>query len=239
MPFFDIFVFPRWSPLRMRTKMVSFFIFSQELSNKKIKALRPKMTEIASRGPAFTCFFFFILKCVCVCVCVREREREREKWIIDSIPERQHTRWRCLRQGILYSDMRKGYSELALPRTNDLRTCRLKNLLVIRTCQARFSANRNVHVASFSTDCCCWTLLEREKPILYVCACAHVHVCVCVCVCARSQMCVRACACTYVCVRSCVRVFALAQEEECLSQREYMFFSGWPLCKRPKDEGAT
>ena len=37
--------------MRMRTKVVSFFIFSQELSNKKkIKALRPKMTKIASRG---------------------------------------------------------------------------------------------------------------------------------------------------------------------------------------------
>ena len=43
----------------MRTKVVSFFIFFQELSNKnkigssmsvKIKALRPKMTKIASRG---------------------------------------------------------------------------------------------------------------------------------------------------------------------------------------------
>ena len=56
MPFFDIFAFPRWSPLRMRTKVASFFIFFQELSNKKkIKALRPKMTKIASRGgPALT-----------------------------------------------------------------------------------------------------------------------------------------------------------------------------------------
>ena len=51
MPFFDIFVSPRWSPLRMRTKVVSFFIFFQELSNKKkIMALRPKMTKIVSRG---------------------------------------------------------------------------------------------------------------------------------------------------------------------------------------------
>ena len=51
MPFFDIFAFPRWSPLRMRTKVGSFFIFFQDLSNKKkIKALRPKMTKIASRG---------------------------------------------------------------------------------------------------------------------------------------------------------------------------------------------
>ena len=48
MPFFDIFASPRRSPLRMRTKVVSFFLFFQELSNKKIKALRPKMTKIAS-----------------------------------------------------------------------------------------------------------------------------------------------------------------------------------------------
>ena len=35
----------------MRTKVASFFIFFQELSSKKkIKALRPKMTKIASRG---------------------------------------------------------------------------------------------------------------------------------------------------------------------------------------------
>ena len=51
MPFFDIFASPRWSLLRMHTKVVSFFIFFQELSTKKkIKALRPKMTKIASRG---------------------------------------------------------------------------------------------------------------------------------------------------------------------------------------------
>ena len=50
MPFFDIFASPRWSLLRMRTKVVSFFIVFRELSNKKIKALRPKMTKIASRG---------------------------------------------------------------------------------------------------------------------------------------------------------------------------------------------
>ena len=37
----------------MRTKVVSFFIFFQDLSNKnKFKKLRPKMTKIASRGPA-------------------------------------------------------------------------------------------------------------------------------------------------------------------------------------------
>ena len=50
MPFFDIFASPRRSPLRMRTKVASFFIFFQDLSNQKIKALRPKMTKIASRG---------------------------------------------------------------------------------------------------------------------------------------------------------------------------------------------
>ena len=50
MPFFDIFASKRWSPLRMRTKVVSFFIFFRELWNKKNKALRPKMTKIASRG---------------------------------------------------------------------------------------------------------------------------------------------------------------------------------------------
>ena len=41
----------------MRTKVESFFIFLQELSNeRKIKELRPKMTKIASRGPAFNPF---------------------------------------------------------------------------------------------------------------------------------------------------------------------------------------
>ena len=50
---FRHFASPRWSPLRMRTKVVSLFIFFQEISNKKFKALRPKMTKIASRwGPA-------------------------------------------------------------------------------------------------------------------------------------------------------------------------------------------
>ena len=62
MPFFDIFASPRWSPLRMRTKVVSFFIFFQELSNKKkIKALWPKMTKIASRGgPALSSQFHYL-----------------------------------------------------------------------------------------------------------------------------------------------------------------------------------
>ena len=38
----------------MRTKVASFFMYFQDLANKKkIKALRPKMTKIASRaGPA-------------------------------------------------------------------------------------------------------------------------------------------------------------------------------------------
>ena len=62
MPFFDIFASPRWSPLRMRTKVASFFIFFQELSNKKkIKALRPKMTKIASRGGGGPALIWFIL----------------------------------------------------------------------------------------------------------------------------------------------------------------------------------
>ena len=34
----------------MRTKVASFFIFSKSFQTKKIKALRPKMTKIASRG---------------------------------------------------------------------------------------------------------------------------------------------------------------------------------------------
>ena len=71
MPFFDIFASPRWSPLRMRTKVVSFFIFFQELSNKKkIKALRPKMTKIASK---FFCCSQSQLPCFC-----NEVHREHE-----------------------------------------------------------------------------------------------------------------------------------------------------------------
>ena len=50
MPFFDIFASPRWSLLRMRTEMGLFFIIFQNLSHKKIKALQPKMTKIASTG---------------------------------------------------------------------------------------------------------------------------------------------------------------------------------------------
>ena len=56
MPFFNIFASPRWSPLGMRTKVVSFFMFLQELSNKKkIKALRSKMTKITA-APGRTIF---------------------------------------------------------------------------------------------------------------------------------------------------------------------------------------
>ena len=46
LPVFDIFAFPRWSPLRMRTKVVSFFIFSKSFQTKKINGLRPKMTKM-------------------------------------------------------------------------------------------------------------------------------------------------------------------------------------------------
>ena len=46
---FRHFASPRWSPLRMRTKVVSFFFFSKSFQTKKIMALRPKMTKIASR----------------------------------------------------------------------------------------------------------------------------------------------------------------------------------------------
>ena len=57
MPLFDIFASPRWPPLRKRTKVASFFIFFQELLNKKkIKALWPKMTKIASRGSCLKTF---------------------------------------------------------------------------------------------------------------------------------------------------------------------------------------
>ena len=48
-PFFDIFAFSKWSTLRMRTKVVSFFVFSKSFQTKN-KALRPKMTKRASRG---------------------------------------------------------------------------------------------------------------------------------------------------------------------------------------------
>ena len=34
----------------MRTKVVSLFILFQELSNKKVKELRPKLTKIVSSG---------------------------------------------------------------------------------------------------------------------------------------------------------------------------------------------
>ena len=46
----------------MRTKVVSFFIFFQELSNKKItKALRPKMTKIASGVLPTPSFQFLVI----------------------------------------------------------------------------------------------------------------------------------------------------------------------------------
>ena len=54
-PFFDIFASPRWSPLRMGTEVGHFFVFSKSLQTKKIKALWPKMTIIAWRGPALKC----------------------------------------------------------------------------------------------------------------------------------------------------------------------------------------
>ena len=47
---YSTLVSPRWPPLRMRTIVVSFFIFCQNLSTKKIKELRPKMTKLAWRG---------------------------------------------------------------------------------------------------------------------------------------------------------------------------------------------
>ena len=46
---FRHFASPRWSPLRTRTRVVSFFIIfskSFQTKTKKIKALRPKMTKI-------------------------------------------------------------------------------------------------------------------------------------------------------------------------------------------------
>ena len=46
MPFFDIFASPRWSPLRMRTKLVSFFFFPRAFKQKKIKALRPNYDQM-------------------------------------------------------------------------------------------------------------------------------------------------------------------------------------------------
>ena len=60
MPFFDIFASPRWSPLRMRTKWCHFSFFPRAFKQKKIKALRPKMTKIASRG---SCLKLFTKKC--------------------------------------------------------------------------------------------------------------------------------------------------------------------------------
>ena len=47
---FRHFASPRWSPLRMRTKVVSFFIFFQELSNKKKLRLHDKRWLKYSQG---------------------------------------------------------------------------------------------------------------------------------------------------------------------------------------------
>ena len=55
------------------------------------------------------------------------------------------------------------YSELALPRTGDLRTCRLKNFLEIRTCQARLSANKNVASFFFNRLLILNFVRERER----------------------------------------------------------------------------
>ena len=72
MPLFDIFASPRWSPLRMRTKVASFFIFSKSFQTKKIasrggpalnlqkKIVQENMTE---RDTAMVSFF--PLKWVC------------------------------------------------------------------------------------------------------------------------------------------------------------------------------
>ena len=55
----------------MPTKVVSLFIFFQELSNtKKIKALRPKMTKVASRGSCLK----VLSRCQLVGSCVRPGE---------------------------------------------------------------------------------------------------------------------------------------------------------------------
>ena len=51
MPFFDNFASRRWSPLCMHTQKWCHFAFVfKSFQTKKIKALRPKMTKIASRG---------------------------------------------------------------------------------------------------------------------------------------------------------------------------------------------
>ena len=47
---FSVFPSPMWSPLRMRTKVVSFFRFSKSFQTKNIKAVWSKITTIASSG---------------------------------------------------------------------------------------------------------------------------------------------------------------------------------------------
>ena len=61
MPFFDIFASSRWSPLRMRTKVVSFFIFFQELSNKKnLRLYDQRWLKSPQGGPALTVVIFLL-----------------------------------------------------------------------------------------------------------------------------------------------------------------------------------
>ena len=48
---------PRWSPLRMRTKRCRFSYFLRSFKQKKIKALRRKMTKIASGGSCLKSYY--------------------------------------------------------------------------------------------------------------------------------------------------------------------------------------
>ena len=57
---FDMFASPRWSPLRMRTKVVLFFIFFEELSNKKKRLYEQRRLKKAARGPALMAFCIFL-----------------------------------------------------------------------------------------------------------------------------------------------------------------------------------
>ena len=54
MPFFDIFASPRWSPLRMRTKVVSFFIFSRAFKPKKLRPYDQRWLKQPQGGPTLT-----------------------------------------------------------------------------------------------------------------------------------------------------------------------------------------
>ena len=77
----------------MRTKVASFFIFFQELSNKKkIRALRPKMTKIASRGGS--CLNFGLQHLILIKFFQRERERENGKRV-----ESERSLCSCLLRG--------------------------------------------------------------------------------------------------------------------------------------------